>query len=55
MNAIPKYTLQQQRMYNNTQALKRGYILESYSLMEMRQFSTAIFEAPDDDHIGRNT
>jgi hypothetical protein len=25
-----------------------------YSLTEVQQFSTAIFEAPDNDHIGRN-
>jgi hypothetical protein len=26
-----------------------------YSLTEVQQFSTTIFEAHDDDHIGRNT
>jgi hypothetical protein len=29
---------------------KRGHILELHSLTEVQQFSTAIFEAPDDDH-----
>jgi hypothetical protein len=28
--------------------------LELYSLMEVQQFSMAIFEAPDDDHLSRN-
>jgi hypothetical protein len=28
--------------------------MELYSLTEEQQFSTAIFESPDDDHIGRN-
>jgi hypothetical protein len=38
----------------NTWAHKRGYTLELYSLTEVQQFSKAIFEAPDDDHIVRN-
>jgi hypothetical protein len=38
--------------YNNTWAHKRRYTLELYSVMEVQQFSTAIFEAPDDDDIG---
>jgi hypothetical protein len=32
----------------NTWAHKRGYTLKLYSLTEVQQFSTAIFEAPDD-------
>jgi hypothetical protein len=35
-------------------AHKRGYALELYSLTEVQQFLTAIFEVSDDDHIGRN-
>jgi hypothetical protein len=37
-------------MYN-TWAHKQGYTLESYSMMEVQQFSTAILEAPDDGHF----
>jgi hypothetical protein len=40
--------------YNNTRAHKRGYTSELYSLTEVQQFRTAILEAPDDDHVGRN-
>jgi hypothetical protein len=36
----------------NTWAHKRGHTLELYSLAEVLQFSTAIFEAPDDGLIG---
>jgi hypothetical protein len=28
--------------------------MEPYSLAEMLQFSTAIFEAPNDDNVGLN-
>jgi hypothetical protein len=40
----------------NTQTHKQGYTrtLELYSLTEVREFSTAIYEAPDNYHIGRN-
>jgi hypothetical protein len=41
-------------MYNNTWAHKQGYALELYSLTKLQQFSTAIFEEPDDDHIDQN-
>jgi hypothetical protein len=34
--------------------LESHYILELYQLAEVQQFSTAIFEAPDDGHTGRN-
>jgi hypothetical protein len=34
-------------------AHKQSYTSELYSLTEVQRFSTAIFEAPDDDHIGR--
>lgn len=34
---------------------KRGQTLELYSLTEIQQFATTIFEAPDGDHIGRHT
>jgi hypothetical protein len=40
--------------YTNTWAHKRGYALELYSLMEVQQFSTTTFKAPDDGHISRN-
>jgi hypothetical protein len=40
--------------YNNTWAHKREYTSVLYSLTEVRQFATTIFEAPDDDHIGQN-
>jgi hypothetical protein len=40
-DTIPKYTI----------IYARGYTLELYSMTEIQQFSTAIFEVPDDDHI----
>jgi hypothetical protein len=40
--------------HNNTREHERGYALELYSLAEVQQFRTAIFEAPNNDHIGRN-
>jgi hypothetical protein len=35
--------------YNSAWLHKQGYTLELYSMTEVQQFSTAIFEAPDDD------
>jgi hypothetical protein len=40
--------------YSNTWGHNRGYTLKLYPLDGVQQFSTAIFEAPDDDHKGRN-
>jgi hypothetical protein len=39
--------------YYNTWVNKQGY-MKLYSLTEVQQFSTAIFEVHDDDHIGQN-
>jgi hypothetical protein len=39
---------------SNTWTHKRVYTSQFYTLTEVQQFSTAIFEARDDDHIGRN-
>jgi hypothetical protein len=35
-------------------AHKRGYALELYLLTAVQKFSTAVFEVPGDDRIGRN-
>jgi hypothetical protein len=37
--------------YNNTSAHKRGYSWELYSMTEVQQFKTAIFEAPDNNVV----
>jgi hypothetical protein len=39
-------------MYN-TLAHRRGLNLELRTLTEVQKFSKAIFEAPDDDHLGQ--
>jgi hypothetical protein len=41
-------------MYSSTWVHKEGYTLELYFLMEMGQFSAAIFKAPVDYHIGQS-
>jgi hypothetical protein len=38
--------------HNNKRPHERGYASKLYSLAEVQHFSTAIFEAPNNDHIG---